>query len=100
MEFALNEEKKLNIKRIFEQQKLNQEFVKAESVSKRKQKLKKLRETIEKYEVEVTDALQKDLRKPPFESLIWEVYLMYGEIEYALKQLDEWTQQHLSLIHI
>jgi aldehyde dehydrogenase (NAD+) len=42
----------------------------------------------------VVDALKQDLRKPAFESCIWEIYLMYGEIDFAIKKLSDWTQSH------
>lgn len=86
------EKKHVHITKIFEAQKVNFQNVKNSSINDRKNKLRKLKSAIEAREVEVTDALYKDLRKSPFESCIWEVYLMYGEIDHAIKHLNSWAK--------
>lgn len=94
MENVLTEVKAVKISGIFESQKLNHQSVKNCSIEGRKSKLRKLKSAIEKRETEVTDALYKDLRKSAFESCIWEVYLMYGEIDHAIKNLNKWAKPH------
>lgn len=92
MDKNLTEEKKANIQRIFNAQKSHHQAVKNASINERKQKLRKLKSAIEAREAEVCDALWKDLRKSSFESCVWEVYLMYGEIDHAIKHLNSWTK--------
>jgi aldehyde dehydrogenase (NAD+) len=85
---------KQKVNSLFEAQRSNFPAVKAASVDARKAKLKKLKIAISLREKEVIEALRKDLRKPAFESCIWEIYLMYGEIDFAIKKLSDWTQSH------
>ncbi len=91
---SLTGEMKQRINTLFEAQKLNFPKVKAESINVRKAKLEKLKKAISSRESEVVDALIKDLRKPAFESCIWEIYLMYGEIDFAIKNLSNWSKSH------
>ena len=90
----LSDDFKNNINRVFNAQRLNFPKVKADSIDARKAKLKKLKAAIESREKEVEEALKKDLRKPAFESCVWEIYLMYGEIDFAIKNLNNWTKLH------
>lgn len=55
----------------------------------RKEQLKKLKETILKYEEELNEALNKDLKKSKEEVWITETGLVLSEISYFLKNLDE-----------
>jgi aldehyde dehydrogenase (NAD+) len=96
----LSESTKKNIHEIFNTQKANASIVKREPISTRKEKLKKLKAAIETREEEILAALHKDLRKPAFESLVWEVYLMYGEIDHALKNLSDWAKPHNMPSHL
>jgi aldehyde dehydrogenase (NAD+) len=91
---SLTEEMQQQINTLFEAQRLNFLKIKTASINARKDKLKKLKNAISKRENEVVDALKQDLRKPAFESCIWEIYLMYGEIDFAIKKLSDWTQSH------
>jgi len=85
---------KQRVNTLFESQRINFPSVKAASIEARKTKLKKLKAAIALRENEVINALKIDLRKPAFESCIWEIYLMYGEIDFAIKKLSDWTQSH------
>lgn len=96
----MTEKKQINVARIFEAQKANLQHVKNGSIHDRKNKLKKLKSAIEKREAEVTDALFKDLRKPAFESCVWEIYLMYGEIDHAIKHLNTWAKPKTIASHL
>ena len=87
-------ETKQRVNTLFEAQRSNFPAVKAASIDARKAKLKKLKIAISLREGEIIEALRKDLRKPAFESCIWEIYLMYGEIDFAIKKLSDWTQSH------
>ena len=93
MESTLAEDKKATIKRIFDAQNNNQLNVKLSSVSDRKKKLKKLKAAIKANESDIFEALKKDLRKSVFESAVFEVLFIYGEIDFAIKNLSLWTSQ-------
>lgn len=58
----------------------------------RKEQLKKLKDTIIRYEEELNEALYKDLRKSKEEVWITETGLVLSEISYFLKNLDELAQ--------
>lgn len=60
-----------------------------QELSFRKEQLKKLKETIIKYEEELNEALYKDLKKSKEEVWITETGLVLSEISYFLKNLDE-----------
>lgn len=92
METLVKNEIREEIIRIFNAQKLNQHAVKLAPVEERKKKLKKLKSAIKKYESEIFEALKKDLRKPLFESASFEVYFIYGEIDFAIKNLSSWVE--------
>ena len=55
----------------------------------RLRQLKKLHETIKKYEAEIFDALYQDFKKSTFEAFGTEVALVHEEISYFLKNLPK-----------
>ena len=61
-------------------------------VDKRINNLKNLKKVIKKYENEIIDALNKDLGKHIFEAYSNEVGFVYGSIDYAIKNLKNWTK--------
>ncbi|MDU4862874.1 MAG: aldehyde dehydrogenase [Terrisporobacter othiniensis] len=61
-------------------------------VGKRVNNLKKLKKVIKKYEDEIIDALNKDLGKHIFEAYSNEVGFVYGSIDFAIKNLKNWTK--------
>lgn len=97
---SLSENLQNNIRELFNSQKQNAPLVKAAPLSSRKEKLKRLKAAIESFEEEIIAALHKDLRKPAFESCVWEIYLMYGEIDHALKHLSDWAKPHQMPSHL
>ncbi len=58
----------------------------------RKHMLLKLRDSILKHEDAVTDALEKDLGKSPFESYVTEVGFVLSSISSMLKNVDHWMK--------
>lgn len=82
----------MNIQQLFEIQKQNHATVKLSSARERKAKLKKLKIAIQNHEKQLYEALQKDLRKNAFESAVFEVFFIYGEIDFAIKNLSSWMQ--------
>lgn len=75
---------------IFNAQKQNQLTVKLTAINERKVKLRKLKAAIEKNESAILDALKSDLRKSAFEAAVFEVYFIYAEIDFAIKNLSLW----------
>ena len=61
------------------------------SVQIRRKILRSLRDIIKRHEKDIIDALLRDLRKNPFESYSTEVGFVLGEIDHALKELNDWT---------
>lgn len=61
-------------------------------VYKRIDNLKKLKNTIKKYENEVINALEKDLGKHIFEAYSNEVGFVYGSIDFTIKNLKSWMK--------
>jgi len=54
--------------------------------------LKKLKAAIEKYEVEICDALKKDLNKHPYEAYATEIGMVVKEINSAIKKVRKWAK--------
>ena len=59
------------------------------SLEYRIEKLKLLKETIQKYESEICDALKEDLGKGSFESYMTEVGMTLSELTYMIKKLPK-----------
>jgi len=56
------------------------------------QQLKKLGSCIDKYELEISDALKKDLNKHPYEAYATEIGMVLKEINTATKKLKKWAK--------
>lgn len=55
--------------------------------------LKKLNDLIDKEQEKIIDAINKDLKKPYFESYTTEVAMVKKEINYAIKNLFNWSKE-------
>lgn len=77
---------------VFKNQQAHHPLVRNYSAKERISKLKLLRETIRKYEDQIYAALEKDLQKSAFESEVTELLLVYGEIDFAIKNLRRWMK--------
>ena len=64
-------------------------------VAFRLEMLKKLRDTIKKYEGEIALALQTDLGKSEFESYMCETGLSLSEISYMIRHVRRFSAKHL-----
>lgn len=62
------------------------------SVSWRKEQLKALFESIEKYEEDLYSALKKDLNKSALESFSTEIGIVKRSVHYILKHLNSWMK--------
>ncbi|MGG3801420.1 aldehyde dehydrogenase [Metabacillus fastidiosus] len=65
---------------------------KTKDLNFRLQQLQKLREGIKEYEPKITEALQKDLGKHPFESYTMEVGFTLNSITHTMKRLKKWAK--------
>ena len=63
------------------------------AVESRKQCLIRLKDSIERREQEIFDALRNDLGKCQFEAKITETGFIISEINFHLKHLDEWSKE-------
>ena len=62
------------------------------SVDFRIEQLRKLKQSVKDSEQQILDALAQDLAKSPFEGYETEIGILYGEINYALKNVRSWTK--------
>lgn len=62
------------------------------SVSFRKRQLQKLYDAVKIAEAEVTEALEKDFAKPPFETFLTEIGFLLAEIRHTMKHLGSWAK--------
>ena len=62
------------------------------SVEFRIEQLEILKKTIKKYETDVIEALYKDLRKSGFEAYVTEIGLVYDNISYMTKNIEQWME--------
>ncbi len=64
------------------------------------EKLKALRDTINKYQDEILVALKKDLNKSELEGYTTEIGTTITEINYAIKNIKKWTKKSYKKISI
>ncbi|WP_164108656.1 MULTISPECIES: aldehyde dehydrogenase family protein [Sphingobacterium] len=77
---------------LFHQQKTSRTSNTLLEVRQRIHHLKKLKDVIHRYEPEIFKALSADLRKSKFEAAVTEIYFVYSEIDFALKNLSRWVR--------
>ncbi len=77
---------------VFKSQQSHKYTLRNSNASERISKLKTLKKTIEKYENELYKALHADLRKSQFESAVTELIFIYGELDFAIKNLSGWMK--------
>ncbi len=58
----------------------------------RKQQLKQLQLLLSAHEAELLQALQQDLGKPAFESMLSEINYLHTDIKHCLKKLTSWAR--------
>ena len=61
-------------------------------VNTRIENLKKLKKNIKKYEIDIIEALNKDLGKHEFEAYSNEVGFVYSSIEHTIKNIKNWMK--------
>jgi aldehyde dehydrogenase (NAD+) len=80
------------IQLVFKAQQAYKYMLRKSNAAQRIAKLKTLRDTIEKYELQIYAALQQDLRKSAFETAVTELFFIYGELDFAIKNLSDWMR--------
>lgn len=77
---------------IFRNQQANRQAVNNCSAAQRISKLKTLRNAIRAHEDRIYAALQEDLQKSNFEAAVTELFFVYSEIDFAIKNLSRWMK--------
>ncbi|TKC58048.1 aldehyde dehydrogenase family protein [Pedobacter hiemivivus] len=80
------------INSVFEAQQKHKYTLRNSNATQRIDKLKTLKATIEKYEKDIYAALQSDLRKSQFEAAVTELIFIYGELDFAIKNVGKWMK--------
>lgn len=65
---------------------------KTQTLEFRLNQLKKLKQVMKKYEDQILETLETELRKPKTESYLTEIGVTYEEINITLKQLKKWMK--------
>lgn len=77
---------------VFKAQQAYKYTLRKQNAAQRIAKLKALRDAIEKHEDQINLALHKDLRKSQFETAVTELIFVYGELDFAIKNLNGWMR--------
>lgn len=80
------------IDRIFALQQVHQWHLRTSTAEQRKDRLRRFREVLVKYENEIRDALQSDLGRPAEEPMTFELAVTLEDIDEAIENLDEWMK--------
>ncbi|KQB98772.1 aldehyde dehydrogenase family protein [Pedobacter sp. Hv1] len=83
-------EQKINL--VFNLQQAYKYTLRKSNAAERIAKLKALKAAIAKNEDKIYKALQSDLRKSTFESAVTELIFIYGELDFAIKNLSAWMR--------
>ncbi len=82
----------MNIPQIVEKQRSFFKTGRTKDVAYRKEALVRFRESIQKHEQQIIDALAADFKKPAFESVATEISIVHQEINLAIKEVYKWSQ--------
>ena len=88
------------LEKIIEEQKIFFRTGKTNTEDFRKKALIKLKNSIKKYRDDILYALKMDLNKSTTESYISEIANVYGEIDFALKNLSDWMKDAREITNI
>jgi len=75
---------------VFKNQQTHQYVLRQSNAAQRIDQLRKLKSVIKENETAIYNALRKDLRKSGFEAAVTELIFIYGEIDFAIKNLGSW----------
>lgn len=88
------------LEKIIEEQKIFFRTGRTNTEDFRKKALIKLKNSIKKYRDDILYALKMDLNKSTTESYISEIANVYGEIDFALKNLSDWMKDAREITNI
>ena len=80
----------MEIREVFEKQKETSQQLRSEPIKKRIERLKAIKRWVYANREEIRDAIYKDLKKPPEEADITEIYVVIREVKKAIKNLKNW----------
>lgn len=80
------------INSVFKTQQAYKYTLRTSSAAQRINKLRRLKDCIEKNEERIYQALLSDLRKSRFEAAVTELIFTYSEIDFAIKNLNRWMR--------
>lgn len=80
------------INSVFEAQQKYKYTLRNSNATQRIEKLNALKRCILKFEKEIYEALQHDLRKCRFEAAVTELLFILSEIDFAIKNVGDWMQ--------
>lgn len=80
------------IDRVFALQQDHQWLVRNSTAEQRKDRLRRFREVLVKYENEIRNALVSDLGRPAEESMTFELAVTLADIDEAIEHLDDWMK--------
>lgn len=80
------------INSVFEAQKKHKYTLRNSNATQRIEKLTALKNSMTKFEREIYEALQSDLRKCTFEAAVTEILFIHSEIDFAIKNIADWMQ--------
>lgn len=75
---------------VFKSQQAHRYVLRQSNALQRIELLRKLKNAIEQNEEAIYLALHKDLRKSRFEASVTELFFIYGEIDFAIKNISNW----------
>jgi aldehyde dehydrogenase (NAD+) len=73
---------------------------KTRSIEWRKEQLRALKRLMVENETKISDALEKDLGRSPFEAWLADVASTAGECEYAAKNVGKWTKRRHRMLEM
>ncbi|NBL63923.1 aldehyde dehydrogenase family protein [Flavobacterium sp. NST-5] len=62
------------------------------NIQQRREKLKQFLELIIKKEEEIINALQKDFKKPAFETYVTEIFVVQSDLRHLIKNMVNWSK--------
>ena len=83
---------RIEVERIFQLQKSNQQKIADTSAKERKQKLDNLHKAVLRYREKIHEALYNDYKKPPAEVDLGDIYPITSELKHAKSHLSSWMR--------
>lgn len=80
-----------HIQQVFKEQKRKEAELRSEPIRARKRRLQRIRDWIFAHQVEIYSAVYEDMKKPPREVDLSEIYPVLTEIRHTIRHLKEWT---------